>query len=289
MSMSSALRRAVVPAAVLVAAGSLAFSLLLVFGHIRVIHAFRRDVVPAMLRLPEAQKTLHILRDHIEIAEVEQAVRGGSVRESLEAFVLPSESERDRLLALIDVVTDWMRREGLLFSLSPITVGEDRADPALDGVVASPVSFDAQVSEEGRVFLLTFLDLTGLLTVSDALTDEQRGLLFQRIEEENPAAITSLEHFLAADLLRYAREPQPVERILLKSFSREDMDETLQAFTRDSRLQDAQHLLGGGLGKTLEAQNLWPMRFLSVDSVEIADTENGRIAIALRLSALMRR
>ncbi len=261
---------------------------LLIFLQVRAVRAVARDAVPILQRLPKEERRLAVLSEQLEIAEFERAMRGGSTQEMLAAFVLPSDPDLDRLLSTVDTLEQWMRARKDLLSFS--TIRADEAKPLADSpkVLAQSVTLEATVTPEGLQNLLKFLDLSGLLTVGDALTSDQLKLLLQATEEESPAALTAMEAFLSTDLLRYAREPKPFDEQLRRAFSSDAFDDTVAAILAGSLLEDAKHLLGSDLGRSLETQGLWPTRFLLTEGVEMSERGDGKVEVRLKLLALSR-
>jgi hypothetical protein len=129
------------------------------------------------------------------------------------------------------------------------------------------------VTDEGLKDLFHFQDLAGLLTISDALTPEEQTELLHLTEAENPAAVTALESFLATDLLTYANNADSVNDQLLKSFTSDSFATSLKAITQQSKLEDAVQLLSSPLGKAVQAQKLWPLRFVIPADTAIRQTD----------------
>lgn len=237
------------------------------------IHWVRDSVLPAAVRIPQLEQRLKHVREQVEVTELEAMLRGGSTEEILRTYALPAENDVERLVQTLEVVSNELQKQHLLTGAATITPGEN-GDIALE-VTGTP---------EGARSLMLLLELSGLFTVSDALTPADLDTLLTLTEEENPAALPSLENFLGTDLLHYAIEPRAAEEQLKKSFSSEIFLQTLDDILTESQLSEARRILSGPVGRALSDHHLWPMRFLSIESVTEEETPNGT-KLSLKLHA----
>jgi hypothetical protein len=265
---------------ILVAAMLLAFSARLLSLQAQAIRDIAVSGVPVLQRLPRADERRRILAQQLEIAEVEQAMRGGTHDDLVRAYVLPSDAALDRLLSALDVVLTSLDAA----DRAPITVAADAAAP-VHGLSAQTVRLEASLTPAHVDDLLSFLSLTGDVSVGDALTPAQRGSLLRATEQESPASLTAVEAFLATDLLRYARDPKAAEEQLRRSFADPAFPRLLDMLVRDSVLDDAQRLLSGPLGTALHDANLWPTRFLTVQEASMDKRADGKVLLTLELKA----
>ncbi len=277
----------------LLSAMLLGLSIQLLTLHTDTVRDMRDIGLPAALALPAIQHRMDILKEQTEMAELQTSISGNPNEEMLKMYVLPNDTALERLLATLDAVTLQLRREGNLQTLSAVEVGE--ATPVDvstdDGPVTytkTAINFEADVTEKGLESLFLFQELSGYLTVSDALTPEQQSNLLHLTEQENPAAVTALEAFLATDLLTYAKAPQRVEDQLFKSFSSDSFMQTVRGVIQQSSLTRIAPLLSGSVGSMLEAQKLWPLRFLMPVKSAIRQTAEGQYHIAVMWEAYSR-
>jgi hypothetical protein len=215
-------------------------------------------------------------------------LRTGSQEERLTVFVLPEESDLDRLLGSFDIVREVLSKQGHLSDFSAIDIGE-REPTALRAIQSESVTFSVSVDEEGFRNLMTFLRVAGLLTVGDVLGQEDLAQLLYLTEEENPAGLVALEQFLSTDLLQYTREPRSYEDQLLKSFSSPSFTQALHAALQSPPLRDARRLLEGPIGKQLQSQKLWPLQMLTLNEVRVESGSAGgwyRIGFELSLMSM---
>jgi hypothetical protein len=254
-------------------------SALLLWLHSASVRDMREVGLPAAMALPNIEKRMEILKEQNEVAQLQAALRGGSTEEMLNVYVIPGEEEIDRLLATFDVFFTYLEQKRLLSAVSGVHVGE-----MVDG--ALPVSFDATVTEQGFSDLLLFADLAGILTVSDALTQRDIDTMLAATEQENPASVAALEHFLATDLLRYSEEPRPYEEQLRKSFSGA-AEPALRSMLDAPRLQRARSIFKD-LAPVLRQQNLWPLRLLTVEKASSSSAGGGMMRVELQLNAYVR-
>ena len=263
----------------MISAGLLTSSALLLWLHAQAVADMREVGLPAALALPQVEQRIAVLKEQNDIAQLQASLRGGSQEEMINVYVLPKEADTDRLLAMFDVLFNWLEQKHQLTSFSAVTVGSPE-----DGKM--PVSFDAVLTQEGLSNLMLFADLSGLLTVSDALSQEDIQHLLALTEQENPSSVAALEHFLSTGLLDYALEPRPYEEQLRKSFSTQ-AEPLLRSVLDGSRVRHARELLKD-LGATLRKQNLWPLRLLTVEKATIEAQDGGMVKLEIRLDAYTR-
>lgn len=264
-------------------------SMVALSAHLEAFTLLRGDVLPIAVRIPVLQQREHVLREQLEIAELQAVFRTGSQEELLRTYVVPGEIDLDRLLLLLEVVRDSLQERGLLSSMSAVSVGSP--EPILvEGMSLSslPLTFEVTVTPEGARELFTLLRVSGMVVLGDALTTEEQRELLRHTEAENPAAVTALEQFLAADLLRYAREPQPHHEQLRKAFASQVALEALEHVLNSSFLAEARNLLSGPMGITLLEQKVWPMRFLALDSFAEEFLGESQVHLAFALHGLAR-
>ncbi len=241
----------------------------LIFAHAMTVRQVNEAGLPAAAALPQMEKRLALLQDQAEAMELQEALKDGSAQDELKAFVIPQKTDLTRLLATFDVLRDVLQHKGLLRSLSPIEVGQPGPAVHNPRLRATPIHFTAEVTEEGMDAMLLFFHLSGLLTVSDALSPSERSALINLTEQENPAALTVLEQFLGTDLLQYASDPTTAEREVLRSLTSASFEQHFTSALRTSSLAKAKYLLGDGWGKALTQRNLWPTPLLSVQTVDM--------------------
>lgn len=261
----------------------LSLGMLLVALHARAVRDMSEIGLPAALALPQIEKRAEILAEQNEIAQLQTALRSGSTEEMVRVYIIPEKEEIDRLLAVFDVLFGYLEQKKMLTSFSAVEVGE--ATEGVEGMKSIPVSFDAIVTHEGMADLLLFSELSGLLTVSDALTQKDIDAMLAVTEQENPASVAALEHFLSTDLLRYSEEPRPYEEQLRKSFS-PAAENALRLMFDTPRLRRAR-MLYSEMAPVLRQQNLWPLRLLTVEKAS-AVQEGGMVRLSMTLNAYVR-
>ncbi len=274
--------------AALLGGAMLTVSAFLLLSHASAIREVQELGLPAAITIPPLEKRLEVLKEQVEVSQLQQAVAEGSEQEMIATFILPSRPDMDRVLGLIDVSRDHLQANGMLRGMSPVRSGTDLKIEGAEGLTAHPLTFEADMREEGLRQMLTLLHLSGLLTVGDALTDDEAHQLLQLTEEENPASISVMEHFLSTPLLRYAREPKPYEEQVLRSFASPAFEHAFTDLIRHSALSSARSLLGGDWGKLLADEHLWPLRFLTVDHLTIESRGEGWMHVAMEVRGYSR-
>ncbi|MBU0766765.1 hypothetical protein KKF55_03210 [Patescibacteria group bacterium] len=256
--------------AVTVGALFLTISGSLIVEHIQVLKDVQNVSVPLVAQLTELERRESALEEQVELSQIHAAVQVGSIGEKLDMYVLPKETDLDRLVAVFDLLFDNLSRYDLVSGMSDIEIG-DVVSLNEGDVSARSLTVRFAAHEEGINKILYLTQLAGLLTVGDALSDDEVELLFRSTEDENPAGIVALEQFLSLDLMRYAQDVRAHEDQLKRSFASEAFSHTLQSVTQGSKLRDARRLFEGDFGKKLDDSNLWPLQFLTIREVELKE------------------
>ena len=266
----------------------LACSTVLLTKHVRVIQGVQQVSVPLVARLGELEHREEALRSQLEISQLHSAVQVGSLGEKLDVYILPKESQLDRLVALFDILYEVLQRQGIASEMSEIEIGDPFSFEE-NGVRALPITVRFTAHKDGIDQILILTRVAGLLTVGDALTEDEVALLFRSTEEENPAGIVALEQFLSLDLLRYVRDIRAHEDQLLRSFVSPAFESALQNVTQASLLRDARRILEGDFGRALDEKRIWPLQFLVVQEARL-ETGNAPewYTLTLNLHALER-
>jgi hypothetical protein len=256
-----------------VSAMLIAVSVQLLSAHAEAVSAMRRTGLPAAVGLRQIETRAAIVREQNEVAGLQASLRSGTEQEILRISVLPDAPAPDRLLATFDVVFSQMHSAALLPEFPVITVGEPVEHSGEAGKwVVHPLSFSLTATEEGMQDLFTFLQMAGMLTISDLLSPAEIHRLLTLTEQHNPAAITALEQFLSVDVLRFAETPRPYQDQLFGSLSSplfaEELTAMLDVPARRNGLAQLRKL-----APVLRARNLWPVRFLSIAHVRMEQTD----------------
>jgi len=272
-----------------VGTGLLAISGVLLYGHAQAIAETRTVSVPLLAELPTLERTVSVLKEQSELSELESITRVGSQMERVRTYILPDKSDLDRIIAVFEILRETLSKRQVLSKMSDITF-EDQFTRE-DGSLVRPLNVTFAVHESALHDIAALLRLSGLMTVGDALTQEEIAILLERTEAENPSGVVAVEHFLSTDLLSYAQNTRLAEERLLRSFTSTTFVQSLQNVTRTSLLRDAAEVLGGDIGTELSRYELWPLQMLSVDSSTIQPgsaegwyTVSFRVLVHLRAS-----
>ncbi|MDD5102903.1 MAG: hypothetical protein PHX93_00720 [Candidatus Peribacteraceae bacterium] len=239
----------------------------LLAAHMQEVKAVRETALPLLATLPALERRLALLKEQVEVTELDAALKTGSQLERIRVSILPTEADVPRALAGLELLRSTLESQGVIGSLSPIEAGKEQARG--EGLAAVPLTFQLSARTEGLKRVFAFVRLAGMATVGDALTSSEKNALIRATEEENPAGIVMLEQFFSADLFSYAREPRPVEEQLKRSLQSEGFMAAFRQATDTSLLKDAKELLQGSMGPALERAHLWPMEFLAIDRIEL--------------------
>ena len=251
-----------------------------------------KDVaLPAALALPSLEKRLFVLQEQTELGELQEAIGNGSQDEKVRMYILPPQDEIDRLIQTFDLFLRRWQQKRIVTHVTPLSVGS-ASGVTLDGtdepLFATPVSFEADVTPEGLDQLLLFIDFAGNLTVNDALDETARGELLRLTEEENPAAVTALEHFLSADLLSYVKDPGGTERQLLRAFTSNTFADGFRQVIAGSLLPKAEGLFSDDILSAMDADKLWPIRMLRIKGFSVTPVTDTQSHVSLSLEAISR-
>lgn len=260
----------------------------IVLSHVRAIRDVGEIGLPAAQRVTALEQRLEVLRQQVEATQAQAALKGDSQEELIRQTVLPSTAELAHVLSLFDLLRDNLAKDGLVRGMSEVTVGDAVAVPERTNVEASPIAVRFTVSRAGVDAVLLFFELTGFLTVGDALSPSEREQLLVLTERENAAGLPALEEFLRTPLLTYARGSQAARDELAKNFGSDQYVATLERIIQGSRLPRVRYLLGGTFGVALQDAGLWPLRFMTVDRTEITPAEDDAFELSLSLSAYSR-
>jgi hypothetical protein len=244
----------------------LSYSALFLVDYARAVSDAGEVSVPLVSELPVLERRLRALTEQVEMAELHAALRQGSQAERIGVYVLPREPDFDRLLGIFDVLGEGLRKKGVLQSLTQIKVGDVVQEGRGE---VRPVHLSFTAHDDGLKTFLTFVQLAGLLTVGDALSEEERSILLQRTEEENPAGVVALEQFFSTDLLQYAQDSLSYEEQVLRSFSSATFLSAFRSILQSSALREARLFFDSDLGKVLETHNLWPFPFVAIDTIRV--------------------
>lgn len=255
-------------------------------AHALRVEEMRGIGLPAALAVPGIDKRLEILAEQNEVTELQSALQTGGMKEFVGLYLLPEEDDIDRLLGIFDLLFGELEQKGQLSSVSSITIGT-KISSEVEDVEALPLSFKADFTQEGLSEFLRFIDLSGLLTVSDVLDAQGIDRLLALTEEDNPASVIALEQFLGTDLLRYSEDPALYEGQLSKAFSSPLFAHTLRDVLQSPRARAAKEMLQS-FALSLRSQNLWPVRLLTIEEVTVHQSAADHVRAEVKLRAYVR-
>ncbi len=293
------MKRALLPVTGILAALALfGVSKHLVDLHIDALHDVRGTILPVAAELPPLEQRLQILRKQVELSQLQSELRSGTAEEKLRAYVLPQGSDLTRLVAFFDVMHGALSKRKVLQSFSGVSV----ADPlpftlplarVSSGIRSEPlqaqrISFTATVNAQGLSQLQSLLQVSGLITVGDALSSEDIQKLFAITEAQNYSGIVPVEQFLSADLLEYIRDPTVSDRRLTQAFPSEDFLRQFHDLLNSSGLSAVRDALSGGFADELDKQKLWPLPFLILQSIGVVEKKVEWIQVTVSADAISR-
>ncbi|MSR86807.1 hypothetical protein EXS70_01390 [Candidatus Peribacteria bacterium] len=269
----------------------LALSVMMLQGHFQALKDIREYGLPLAAEIPPLERRNTLLGQQMELSTLEASLRTDSTSEKLHVYVLPEADDLKRPLAFLETASTFLQKRSLLRSMSEIEVGDptDVALPdPLENLQSRTLHFSAVLRPEGRADLLSILKLSGMLTVGDILSPENIKTLFSLTETQNYAGIVPVEQFLSADVLSYAQDPTLYDQRLSQALSSEEFLKSFKSLLQASGLPHVREFLTGDLGRTLVAQKLWPVQFMTVEKESLRDRGDGWVEVDLELKAYSR-
>lgn len=288
MTLPSPLRRALLLFALLL--GILCFGLgtFFIMDHARIVLR-AEEALPDVERLTVLRHRVAVLKAQLEVADLEESVRGTAHLEQLRTNVLPREIRLEGLVGALELLRDQLIADRQLETMSDVQLGAVTNLPSSGMLLqAYPLTVSFVGTKQALSTIGLFVELSGAVTVGDILSQGAIERLLTATEEENPAAVTAVEQFLSLSLLSYARSPERFDDLLAKSFLSPEFLRRLHVILSESKLSSARYLLGGAFGESIERQNLWPLRFLSLEKSTVETLGTGRHRLELRLIAYVR-
>ncbi len=273
----------------------MSLSTVLLSAHFQALKDVREFTLPLAAEIPPLERRAALLNQQGELSTLEASLRTGSAEEKLHVYVLPQGEDLERLLAFFESARTFLERRKLLQTMSAIDVGEPQpvtlavASPGSAPLQARTLRFSAVLRPEGRTRLFSILDLSGMLTVGDVLSPENINTLFRLTEAGNYAGIVPVERFLSADLLRYVQDPKIVDERLAQALASEEFLTSFRGLLQSSGLPQVREFLTGDLGRTLVAQKLWPVQFMTVERESLTELPDGWVKVELTAKAYSRK
>ena len=264
----------------------LSLSVFLMHGHFQALKDVREYGLPLAAEIAPLERRALLLKQQGELSTLEAGLRSDSAEEKFRVFVVPQGGDLKRLLAFLQSARTFLERRKLVRSMSAIDVGA--AEPAAGGLQAQTIHFTAILRPEGRAQLFSILNLSGMLTVGDILSPENIKTLFSMTESENYAGIVPVERFLSADLLGYVQDSKITDERLSQALASEELLTSFKGLLQSSQLPHVRDFLTGDLGRTLVAQKLWPVQFMTVEKENLAETGDGWETVELTVKAYSR-
>ncbi len=269
--------------------GLLLLSAFLIAEHGSSLAVVRDQGLPVAAETAALERRRSLLQEQVEAVQAQASLLDGAGEEALHRFVLPREEDVGRAVTALAGAFDTWEQQGDAKDLSPIAAGEsERFVLSKTPLVRRPLSFSLSLKDEGRKDFFRFLDLAGLLIVEDMLTSEEREELLLLSEDGDPARAAALRTFLATDLLSYLRQPGAADEQLLQSFPSDALVAFLRRFQASASFREGAALARGGIGHFLRKEKLWPMPFLSLESVREEEGEDGWMKLDVVLDAFGR-
>ncbi len=264
MTFSFNSRRHAVTAAVLGTA-FFAASAGLTAAHVLAVSAMRDVGLPVAARIPVLAQRKAALAEQADIAALRASVSGEAYDELYRLYVLPDKPDLPRVVSILEKLLNRLETSGTVRELTSILSTEETNTITIDLLVAAGKSSD----------VIQLIDLSGMLTISDALTPADHDALLALTEQEDPSAIVALEQFLTTDLLRYASEPQASESQLLRAGADDVFRQNVLSILDASRLRSIAATATFLANDKKGSVSLWPLPLLTIESVRTETTPSG--------------
>ncbi len=246
----------------------------LLTAHALTIRTMRDVGFPIAAEVQPLVQRKALLAEQTEIATLQASVRGDAYREIYDVYVLPEKADVTRTVAVLEALLTQLQQQGIVRSIGAIDTWKN------DGSSVD-VSLTVTAAPGGSATILSLLDVSGVLTVSDAFTEVERAALLELSEQENPAIIAAVERFLSGDLLQYAKVSELTESQLFQSVGTERFERDFRALVDTSRLrsfaQTALLLDGGNSSAPQEGSSLWPLPLFTIEQSHWENTPAGEV------------
>lgn len=234
----------------------------LVYNHVQVITSTQSSTVPSLASVQQLEQVREVLQQQTELAELQIALESDYIEEQVEAFVLPTELDTDRIVALFDAMQQYFAYHGLAAgNETELFIERSAIDPSISLVL--PMHADA------IAIWSQLVELSGIVTVHDALNPEHRTALLRYTEKNTPAALPDIEAFFNLSLLEYGSDADLHIRRLMRSFNDSVFTELLELAITSPHMQGASKLFSGSLGELFAQNSLWPMPFMQLNQLSL--------------------
>ena len=213
--------------------------------------------------LPHLRSQVALLKATVATEKAFGMDAAASLEEQAASYVLPLTPDAPRLIALLSAIVGSFSDA---LTLESVIVGQP---VVVDARETKPVTLTLRGPLLDAMNVVSLLDLSGRLTVSDLLTSEDRKRLLEDIDARSPASLPAVSAFLSADILSVASQPDAaLDRVT------RDMPSAVAADTRATLLASGLTPVFDVLSpviSSLRKADSWPFPFLITDSIEYAD------------------
>ncbi len=229
--------------------------------HMEYFTALRSQVLPAARQIPELEQRAALLREQIDQADVVGSVHAASLGEQVQAYVLPTDANAGRLARALEAVGDTLQKQNWVHNMR-VEVGG--VQDFGSGMVLRTVEVETAANEQGLQALLDLVDVSGTLSVADALPAALEHDLLQESEHGSPGDILLLQELFHMDLPTYVQNGADAMERLRGNIATPEMSNLLSQLENVSVLAGATRLLQGDTGTALGAKDLWPLPLTTI-------------------------
>ena len=251
-------------------------STVLIERHAVAIRAMREEALPLAAAAIPLEQRLALLQNQEQAIKEQAALRTGSPLEKLNVYVFPKST--DRAIHAVNFIMDSLHADGHLKSLSAIDVSDVSGT---GGLLSKDLTMTVRVDEQGMDALHAFFASSGLMSVADALSADQKEQLFTLTEHDSPASVATLGQVFSTDLLVFLRDPSSQVDRLASSFSSDDSASAVRKIFSAPFFKGGEALFTSGLASELLSQKLWPLPFLRISHEQMGLRDDGLIDLTL--------
>lgn len=234
----------------------------LVYNHMEVITSTQDSTVPSLASVQQLEQVREVLEQQAELAELQVALESDYTEEQVFAFVLPDELDTDRIVALFDAMQQYFTYHGLAASeTTELFIDKHAAEPS--------ITLEVPLHSSAVAIWTQLVELSGIVTVHDALSAQDRLALLRYTELHNPAALPDIEAFFSLPLLEYGSDADLHIRRLMRSFNDDVFTELIELAILSPHMQGANTLFSGSLGELFTQNSLWPMPFMQLHELTL--------------------
>jgi hypothetical protein len=256
-------------------------SMYYVTKHVAVLSEAQEVSIPLVASVGQLEQQKTVMQQQLDLTAKKVMRRTELADEQVQAFISPSADAAIRALHVLETWVNVNERTQNMRVHTPLTTKQT--------TTSTYVYFKGDLHSSALHELESIIAISGLYTVYDALSADQRLVLLERTEAESPAAITEVEDFFAVPLIAFAVDAEGYISAVLRSFTGLQFSNILASIVQNSALQTAIDFASSQTAKELQELDLFPYTFMHVHRLSqvestVKDWQSVEFTIILSLS-----